>query len=194
MSKHVEKYPGLYAACKRTRVKYFTALKRVRDGMSVADALAMPVRRYGRLHPIPLTLAQREIAYTARWMDKTRKQLDEALSPSWERANYRRAERKVRKQITASRDDTSPAHIRRLRAAYCEQFIRFGTLDKDMSKQLQDYAHECRSAKKHSQRVSNEPAAQCHDRENVGARNDSRGDANQIDRSVAGRIADFLRA
>ncbi len=181
MSKHAEKYPGLYEGAKAVGMQYVTALARVRKGMSVADALAMPVRRYGRIRPIPLTL--RETMYTARFMDKIHRQVAEALSP-----------RVIRKRYIMQANDTSPAHIRRLRAAYCDHFIKFGTLDEGMSKQLKDYAHECRTAQKHSRRVPDEYAAH-RDGPATGAISDNgRRVVKQIDDATARSVADFLRA
>ena len=178
MSKHVEKYPGLYYGREGgPGMQYVTALNRVRKGMSVADALAMPVRRYGHIRPIPLTVAQRQIAHTARLMDKIPRQVAEALNPPppWERVGYKRAEPHViRKQIIAPHNDTSPARIQKLRADYCAHFIKFGTLDEGMAKQLKGYAHECRTAPKHPQRVSHEHAPSRHSSRPVTLGDDGR--------------------
>jgi hypothetical protein len=40
MSRHFEKYPGLYAGAKAAGIVYATALQRVKNGMTVEQALA----------------------------------------------------------------------------------------------------------------------------------------------------------
>lgn len=56
-----EKYPGLYAGCKAAGVPYVTIYLRVKSGMSVEDALAMPIGKQGRKRGIePVALAPRK--------------------------------------------------------------------------------------------------------------------------------------
>lgn len=68
MSKHIEKYPGLYAGAKAAGINYMTALQRVHRGSTVEQALSTPVNKCGRKPKVPL--AEREARYLAVWMNK----------------------------------------------------------------------------------------------------------------------------
>lgn len=149
-----------------------------------------------------ISLAEQEAIYVMRW-----KQLPNArtvLPPMpWKRAGYVEATPKpatVRKRIARKKytpriaEDTAPPSIRRLRTAYCDHFIKTGVLDEGMTVQLRKYADDCRTARSHSRRVSNEQKAHRYVREDTRDGDHGGGDAMQIDGAAAARIADFLRS
>lgn len=196
MSKHIQKYPGLYAGCKAAGVGYAVIYARVRKGMSVEAALAMPVAKCGR---------PRGVKHGPR---------AKALLP-WEQPGYVRAYHKkrvltpsvdltppialtnppVRKKAYVPRraEDTSPRYIRRIREAFCAEFIKTGELNQVLMRQLEEYAHAMRAPKVDPARVSDEPTAQDRGQEGSRFRNNRAGDAHSVDRQTARRIADFLR-
>lgn len=177
MSKHKQKYPGLYERCKRARVGYQVMYMRCRAGMTVDEALALPVARPGRKPKIPRPLPEPVRTFL------------------WERPEWTaKAPAIRRRRYTPRADDTSPDRIRRLRAAYCDKFIKTGVLDDGMAAQLRTYADEQRAAIKHSRRVPDEPVSQRYSGRSAGAGDDGRRDAQQIDGPTARRIADFLRS
>lgn len=67
--------------------------------------------------------------------------------------------------------------IQRLRAAYCDHFIKFGELDMAMAAQLKDYADANRTVTPHPQRVPDEHEAQRDSRQNRSAGDDDNRDA-----------------
>lgn len=207
MSKHIEKYPGLYAGCKRLGVGYQVMYQRVRGGMTVEAALAIPVAKCGRKPGVKQGPRPRTYVTTVPPWKR----------PDWVRVPVKRREVRVpveqrevrvpvevrmpvkrreepRKRYTPKKiEDTSPDHIRKLRARFCDEFIKTGELNQALMGQLKEYADECRTAKAHLARVSDEPPGQDRGREEGDARNDGRAIAHEVDRRTAERLVSFLR-
>lgn len=201
MSRHYQKYPGLYAGVKTHGVvSYQTAYIRVsKFGWSIERAISTPAGKPGRPRgvkqgprprtPVPTSLREIEAVYEAHWK--------KSLVPPWERQGYVpspvfKKRPVIHRRGAAPANDTSPAHIRKLRAAFCDHFIKTGDIDQAMQAQLTRYANECRAASKHLERVPDEPTS----RDPSGASragDDSRGAHVPVDELTADRIADFLR-
>lgn len=171
MSKHKQKYPGLYAAAKANGISYITAYQRIRAGWSFERATTEPVH-VPKIKPIPLTVEQREIARTAAWLSNARQQIDETFG----------APKKALTPVGVIRyPDKSSAYIRRIRAALCDEFIKTGNLNVELTAKLKDYADECRTAKSNPERISAKHEAghprrgQAHGRYN-GSRSDAQAD------------------
>lgn len=136
MSRHVEKYPGLYSGARKAGVNYMTALARVKKGCTVEQALSLETREYRRkrsllVKPTPMM--------------------------PWERPGYRTVGPvKARMRHPSNLVDVAPRNIQELRAAYCNNFIKTGDFDPTMLAQLKVYAHACRTSQKNSQRVPTE--------------------------------------
>lgn len=113
--------------------------------------------------------------------------LDEVPRPKW-MAPIARPERPKpkRKRHINSAEDTSPDHIRQLRAALCAEFIKTGNLNDDITKQLKDYADACKQSAQHARRVSAEPAAQDSGQRRVSLRDDRGRDDGQSHDAPAG--------
>jgi hypothetical protein len=60
---------------------------------------------------------------------------------------------KSRENLATNDNDTSPKWVRKLRAAYCDHFIKTGELDQEMAGKLRAYADACRQAGRTSQRA-----------------------------------------
>lgn len=192
MSRHYQKYPGLYAGAKTHGVvSYQIAYIRVsKFGWSIERAISTPAGKCGRKPGVK---------------QGPRPRTPVVLAPPWEKPGYVRVpvkRREVHKQIAKSpvihkrgaapANDTSPAHIRKLRAAFCDHFIKTGMLDASMTAQLTRYADECRAASKHLERVPAEPPP----RDPVGAAcagDNRRGYPVTVDELTADRVAAFLR-
>jgi hypothetical protein len=115
----------------------------------------------------------------------------------WEREAWNaaaRRDRKTRKRAPNAAEDTSPDHIRELRAQFCDEFIKTGQINVSLQTQLKEYADACRAAPKHSQRVSTEHETHRYSRATAAPANDGSRDAHQISGSAARSIADFLRS
>jgi hypothetical protein len=176
MSKHVQKFPGLYAGAKAAGISYTTAFLRVTKlGWSVERAISEPPRKKTSTR----TLEDRRAYYAA-----TRE------------AREAKRQTRIAKRRNAHRvaDDTSPPHIRVLRATLCNEFIKTGNINEAICAQLKDYANEHRSVKEHPTRVPDEPAVDGPRRSVQRVGDDSGRDDLQIDRSAAGRIGNFLRS
>lgn len=191
----MSRYPQLDAArgTLAPGVSYACAYMRLEHGWSLERAISQPVHV-----PKPKPIKR---AYT-RKVKLIPGNLRESAAYVWDRPGWNRtvagcqAEKKapvVRKRYVRHAEDTSPAHIRRIRTAFCDQFIKFGTLDQGLMKQLKDYADERRAANKHLTRISDEHAASRHCPAAANAGDDRRRDADQIDAGAAKRISEFLR-
>jgi hypothetical protein len=192
MSNHFEKYPGLYSGAKAAGINYMTALQRVRGGMTVEQALAIPAgTRKRKSWKTQISLTEREAKYLSAWTNKSR-------LPIWERpAEWVATPPKPPKLLRPTRivtlNDAAPAHIQRIRAALCDGFVKTGDLDEGLLAQLKGYAHECRTAKKHLAGVPDEHASRRYGREATCVGDDGHRDATQIDPATAERITEFLR-
>lgn len=102
----------------------------------------------------------------ADWNKKARKErpavapvLDEVPRPKW-MAPIARVAPEKRERYIPKANDTSPAHIRRLRAAYCEGFVKTGALDETLGAQLREFASASRKTNPDAKRVSPKHEAQ----------------------------------
>jgi hypothetical protein len=97
-------------------------------------------------------------------------------------------------------EDTSPAYIQRLRARYCDLFIKTGLLDERMGAELRAYADSVRRETDERRRANRLPesiSAESDDRSQAPrrrgrAKHSMRTDV-QIDDVCARRIGNFLR-
>lgn len=191
MSKHFQKYPGLFAGAKAAGIRYETALMRVRHGWSIERAISTPVGKQGRTK-------EQQAATMAAWTLPV-------AAPPWERPGYasvipkaviRRQAHEVRKargRYSPPVNDTSPPHIQKLRAAYCAQFIKFGTLDESIATKLREYAYECRSASRDLAGIPAEHAPRLRRRTPRDADDHGGRDDAQIGGETAQLIAEYLR-
>jgi hypothetical protein len=178
MSKNAPKYPGLADAIKGTDIAYMTAYQRLNSGWSFERATTVPTHRAKPKirkprPPRPLFVQDRR--------------------PIWERS----AEwvRKPRKQyIPHTAEDTSPPHIGRLRAAFCNDFIRTGVINTELQTRLKEYADECRAAKDHPKRVSAEHEPRRHCGRQTGVADNRAGGGTQTDAGAARALYDYLRS
>jgi hypothetical protein len=166
----------------------------------------------------PLTLAEREAVYLMRW--KRKPDARTVLPPMmpWERPGYvvTAKPRVVRQPIKpvapvyailkpkqkrvgrpqreeGDPNDTSPLYIRKIRAAFCAEFIKTGNINVELQQKLKRYANECRAASKHPPGISAELAPRRLGRAASDAGDDSRRDVHQTDDAIADRVAEFLR-
>lgn len=155
--KHIEKYPGLYAGCKAAGINYVNAYIRVRRGVSVADAIAAVVafnarrnaRRERKLSPAPTPpTAPRLFAWERpEWNAKARAEV------------HQRPVKPSMRHIRRIAEDTAPAHIQRVRTAYCDEFIRTGVLNPELGAKLREYATQARKNRNEVTYAKTSPAA-----------------------------------
>jgi hypothetical protein len=88
--------------------------------------------------------------------------------------------------------DTSPSHIRGIRAALCDEFVKTGNLNPEFLAKLKDYANEYRSAKSNSKRVQTEHASSRSNQSSGDVQNDSGGIGMPLDTGACGQAANFL--
>jgi len=162
----MSKHPQLRAEHLAEGVAYMTAYQRLERGWSFERACNEPTRKKRRTR----TIAERKVFYQEHQAKRGRPSRGQAVA-----------------------GDTSPLYIRKIRAAYCDGFIKTGVLDEGMAAKLRAYADECRAAKENSKRVPAEPKASHHSGRSESAGNNRAGSASQIDGEIAARIADFLR-
>lgn len=187
MSKHIEKYPGLYARCKAGRVGYQVMYLRCRSGMTVDEALAMPVARCGRKPKIPRSdpvLVPRFIWDRSEW---------NAKAVTERKAVVRRPKKvRVRKQHIRRiiESDTTPAYLRKIRAEFCNEFIKTGNLNSTLMAKLKGYADEVRRSNFNSARLAASPAAQSSPSETIHFRDDRGRNGEQAVEPTAGPSRD----
>ena len=157
----MSKHPELEGVVRAYGVSYACAYMRLENGWDLARAVNTPVhvrkpKPPGRAVVRTLGISEAEAIYEARW--KRAPSALTVLPPvlPWDRAGYTRAEpvvrkpRMVRKRHVHTAEDTSPTRIRKIRAAFCEEFIRTGEINTALQQRLKDYANECRASAPHS--------------------------------------------
>lgn len=152
---------------------YGVVYNRLVNGWSYERATTEPVRPRGKFDKA-LLAAQKKRA------ERRRKTAELMKDAGWSQKVLDRIEAKhVAKKPKATRkgrhwavEDTSPEHIRVLRAKLCNDFIKTGNLDPDITAQLRNYADACKAIDRHPVELP----AQSSTENYVRGRDDSRDD------------------
>jgi hypothetical protein len=209
MSRSDAQFPGLGELAKANGVNYITALQRAKRGWPVEYAGSVPAGQ-----SCPAGFVKKKPGPAPK--PKVPRVVLEHVQYMWDRPGWKASARRdrftagvtnfsasaiiepkkklIHKRAANAAYDTSPARIRKIRAALCDGFIKTGVLDEGLTAQLRNYADECRATEKHPDRVPDEHATNLRSREAPSTGNHGRGVDHQADAGAVERIADFLRS
>jgi hypothetical protein len=176
----MSKHPELNDVILAYGVSYACAYMRLEHGWSLERAVNTPVHK----RRAPLTKEERHALYEAR-RDRIAKQA--------ERRDQRYLPKPPKKPRGHPVQDTSPKTIKKIRAAFCNEFIKTGNINENLQQKLKEYANECRAANERPSGVSAEPTPRDRGRAAPNGRDDRRRTHAQVDDATAGRIANLLR-
>lgn len=184
------KYPGLAAAIRASGsgVAYMTAYQRLLRGYSWEKAINTPThvkrvrppkkrREIISVHELKSLFAWERPA----WNAKARAERALAFAPVGRNPLAPKRGRKIRKRYIPKANDTSPDHIRKIRAEFCAEFVKTGNLNTTLMAKLKDYADECHRSHLNSQRLAAELKAQGTSPDGVRIRDNSVRDDHSVD-------------
>lgn len=174
------KYPELRAALDAADnvVAYMTAYMRLNAGWSMERATTTPTR--APKVRLPVVTHSKVARRTYQWE-----------RPEWKRIAERPTPRK--RYTPRLIEDTSPLRIRKLRAAYCDEFIKTGVLNDEIAAQLRKYADEKRASAKHSVGVPPQHEDRHLSRAEETTGDNGAGGGHSVDERTAAILSDYLR-